>query len=181
MALTNTPLPFGLRDVKIRPFAPGTEVAGAAVDLPNARTFSFSEAEDFQELRGDDGLVAVHGQGAAVDWSLESGGVPFEAVKAMFGGTITETGVTPSQIKTFSKGGHDIRPYFQVEGQAISDSGGDFHVVLYKCRATGELSGELGDGAFWLSGTSGRALPMEGTSDLYDFVQNEDETAIVTT
>jgi hypothetical protein len=125
MALTNTPLPFGLRDVKIRPFAPGTEVAGAAVDLPNARTFSFSEAEDFQELRGDDGLVAVHGQGAAVDWSLESGGVPFEAVKAMFGGTITETGVTPSQIKTFSKGGHDIRPYFQVEGQAISDSGGD--------------------------------------------------------
>lgn len=181
MALTNTPLPFGLRDVKIRPFAPGTNTPGAAVDLPNARTFSFSEAEDFEELRGDDGLVAVHGTGAAVDWSLESGGVPLEAVKAMFGGTLTETGVTPAQVKTYSKEGKDIRPYFQVEGQAISDSGGDFHVLLYKCRSTGELSGEMADGSFWLSGTSGRALPMEGTDKLYDFVQNETETAIVTT
>lgn len=175
MPLTTIPLPFGLRDVKVRPLT--VDTAGLSVDLPNARTFSFSEAESFEELRGDDGLVAVHGTGPAVDWSLEGGGISFEAVKTMFGGTITETGTTPAIKKTFSKTGTDQRPYFQVEGQAISDSGGDFHVLLYKCRATGELSGEMGDGAFWLTGASGRALP-NGAGKLYDFVQGETETAI---
>jgi hypothetical protein len=174
MAQTVTPLPFGLRDVKIKTFTAGTETpAATGVDLPNSRTFSFSEAESFEELRGDDGLVAVHGTGAAVDWSLEGGGVSFEVVKAMYGGTIVETGTTPAQIKTYSKKGKDQRPYFQAEGQAISDSGGDFHVIVYKCRATGELSGELSDGSFWLTGASGRGLPLTATDKLYDFIQNE--------
>jgi hypothetical protein len=180
MPLTNTPLPFGLRDIKIRPMAAGSETPGTAVDFPNARTLSFGEAEDFEELRGDDGLVAVHGRGPSVTWSLEGGGVPLEAVKAMFGGTIAETGVTPNQTKTYSKVGTDVRPYFQVEGQAISDSGGDFHVLIYKARATGEFSGEMADGSFWLSGASGQALP-KADGKLYDFVQNETATAIVTT
>lgn len=174
--LTNTPLPFGLRDVKLFPLT--GEVAGAPVDLPNARTFSFSEAEDFEELRGDDGVRAVHGMGPSVDWELEGGGVSLEAVKTMFGGTIEETGVTPTQSKTYSKGGFDQRPYFKVEGQAISDSGGDFHVVLHRCRCTGELSGELADGSFWLTGASGRALPRDSDNLIYEFVQNEGVTAI---
>lgn len=171
------PLPFGLRDVKVRPLT--GEVAGTSVDLPNARTFSFSEAEDFEELRGDDGLQAMRGKGSAVDWQLEGGGISLEAVKTMYAGTITETGTTPNQIKTFRKLATDSRPYFQVEGQAISDSGGDFHVVLYRCRCTGELSGEMGDGAFWLTGASGRALGRASDQRLYDFVQNESATAIV--
>jgi hypothetical protein len=171
------PLPFGLRDVKIRPLT--GETAGASVDLPNARTFSFSETEDFEELRGDDGVVAVRGMGASADWDLEGGGISFEAVKSMFGGTIIETGTTPNQIKTFRKADTDARPYFQVEGQAISDSGGDFHVLLYRCRATGELSGEMADGAFWLTGASGRAIGRSSDRRIYDFVQNETQTAIV--
>lgn len=171
------PLPFGCNDVKLRPLT--GESAGTSVDLPVARTFSFSEAEDFEELRGDDGLVAIHGKGPAVDWSLEGGGTSFEAVKTMYGGTIIETGTTPNQIKTFRKAGTDMRPYFQMEGRALSDSGGDFHVLLYRCKAQGELSGEMGDGAFWLTGASGRALPRASDARLYDFVQNESATAIV--
>ncbi len=37
-------LPFGLRDVKVYPID-AAGVVGVAVDLPVARTFSFSEAE----------------------------------------------------------------------------------------------------------------------------------------
>lgn len=177
MPLTTIPLPFGLRDVKVRPVTGATDTAGTSVDLPNSRTFSFSEAESFEELRGDDGLVAIKGTGPSVDWSLEGGGISLEAVKTLYGGTITETGTTPAIKKTFAKVGTDIRPYFQVEGQAISDSGGDFHVLLYKCRATGELSGEMADGAFWLTGASGRALP-NAAGKLYDFIQNETALAI---
>lgn len=178
MALADTALPFGLRDVSVRVLA--GETPGTAVDFPNARTFSFSEAEDYEELRGDDGVVAVHGLGATVDWELEGGGVNFAALKAIFGGTVTESGTTPNIKETYDKASDDQRPYFQVEGQAISDAGGDFHVVLYKCRSTGELSGEMADGSFWLTGASGQAIGRASDKKLYSFIHNETETPIET-
>jgi hypothetical protein len=176
MPISFIPLPFGLRDVKIRPLT--GESAGTSVDLPNSRTFSFSETEDFEELRGDDGVVAVRGLGATADWELEGGGISFEAMRTIAGGTITETGSTPNQIKTWRKLETDARPYFQVEGQAISDSGGDFHVLLYRCRLTGEISGEMGDGVFWLTNSTGRALGRASDRRVYDFIQNETATNI---
>jgi hypothetical protein len=177
MALDTIPLPYGCRDVKIYPIVSGV-AATTGIDLPNARTFSFTEAESFSELRGDDGLVAVHGQGASVNWSLESGGISFEACKAMYGGTITESGVTPNQVKSFAKTKDDERPYFLVEGRAVSDSGGDFHVKLYQARCTGELTGEMSDGNFWLTGSKGQALPNPD-GDLYEFTQNETSVELV--
>lgn len=176
MALATPVLPFGLRDVKITPInADGS--LGTAVDLPAAQTFSFSEAEDFEELRGDDGVVAIRGKGASVEWELESGGISLEAYKVFAGGTITSSGTTPDLVKTFSKVATDSRPYFKVEGQAISDSGGDFHVVLYKCRCSDSLEGEMSDGEFWVSSAGGQAIP-NAAGALYDFVQNETPTAI---
>lgn len=174
-----TALPFGLRDVKVAALT-GAD-AGLAVDLPNSRTFSFSEAEDTETLRGDDGNVAIHGKGPAVDWSLEAGGISFEALKVFNGGAVTTTGATPSTVKKYKKKATDERPYFRAEGQAISDSGGDFHVVLYRCRATGSVSGSMADGAFWLTGCSGTGLPDLVTTDLYDFIQNETATPIAAT
>lgn len=176
MTIGFIPLPFGLRDVRLYPLT--GETPGSGVDLPNSRTFSFAEAESFQDLRGDDNLVAVHGVGPVVNWELEQGGVSFEAVKTMYGGTITESGSTPNGIKSYAKGGNDSRPYFQVEGQAISDSGGDFHVLLYRCRATGELAGRMQDSAFWLTNSKGQALPRTSDKALYKFTQNETAVAI---
>lgn len=176
-------LPYGLRDVKITGYTTdaATTLNGASVDLPNGRTFSFAEAEDFEELTGDDGVVTVRGKGAGVDWELEGGGISLEAVKTMYGGTITETGVAPSRKKVLRKKETDTRPFFKVEGQSISDSGGDFHTVLYRCRATGDLSGEQAEGSFFLTGASGRAIGSKVAADVgvvYDFVQNETATAI---
>lgn len=183
MPLTTHPLPFGLRDVKLTPFTtPAATAYGTpSVDLPVARTFSFSESEDFEELAGDDIVAASHGSGPTVEWELESGGLPFEAFKVMAGGTVTETGVTPNQSKTYSKLATDARPYFKTEGQAISDSGGDVHGIVYKCKADGSLEGEFGNGAFFLLSASGKGYASSVTADinkLYDFVQNETAIAI---
>lgn len=176
MALATTILPYGLRDVKLTPYdAAGT--LGTSVDLPGARTLSFSEAEDFEELRGDDGVMAIRGKGANVEWELESGGISLEAWKVLSGGTITSSGTTPAAKKSYKKTSADTRPYFKAEGQAISDSGGDFHAVLFKCRASGSLEGELGDGAFWLTNGDGQAIP-NAAGDLYEFTQNETAVAI---
>lgn len=178
MALADNSLPYGLRDIKITPYTDvaGTTLAATMIDLPVARTLSFSDTEDFEQLRGDDGVAADHGNGASVEWELESGGLPFNAFKAMAGGTVTESGVSPAAKRVFSKKATDQRPWFRIEGQVISDSGGDVHCVIYRCKATGELSGEFSDGAFFLTAASGvgRAV-VSGTNidKLYDFVQNE--------
>jgi len=147
------------------------------VDLPNAQTFSFAENEDFTELRGDDKIAGIHGSGPNVNWSLASGGISLEAYKVMAGGLVTETGVTPSQVKTYAKLGADIRPYFQVKGQVISDSGGDVWAVVYKCKCEGEIGGEFGDGAFFVTSMSGRGIPNLADK-LYDFLQHETATVI---
>ena len=60
MALATNVLPYGLRDVKLTPID-DAGVLGTPVDLPAARTFSFSEAEEFEELRGDDQVVEEPG------------------------------------------------------------------------------------------------------------------------
>lgn len=182
MPLTTHPLPFGLRDVKLTPFTTEAATAyGTGVDLPVARTFSFSESEDFEELEGDDTKVASHGSGPSLEWELESGGLPFEAFRVMAGGTISETGVTPSQQKVYSKLATDSRPYFKAEGQAISDSGGDVHGIVYKAKADGNLEGEFANGSFFLTSASGKGYGSTVTADvgkLYDFVQNETAIAI---
>lgn len=184
MPLTTTPLPYGLRDVKLTPYTndSATTLGTPSVDLPNARTFSFSESEEFTELRGDDKIVTTRGQGTSVEWDLEAGGLSFEALKIMAGGTITETGTTPAQKKIFAKKVTDSRPFFKVEGQMISDSGGDLHCVLDRCRSTGGIEGEFSDGNFFLTSGSGVALPSLITArvdTIYEFVQNETAVAIV--
>lgn len=171
MSTLPTALPYGMRDIKLRPLT--GEVAGTSVDLPNSRQMQFAETESFSDLRGDDGVAATHGSGPTVNWQLEGGGVSFEAVKTMYGGTITETGVSPNKVKTLAKGGNDARPYFQAEGQAISDSGGDFHILLYRCKATGDLAGTMQDANFMLTGASGNAIPRDSDKKLWDWVQNE--------
>lgn len=181
MAL-GTALPYGLRDIKVTPYTDGAATTlGSPVDLPNARTLSFSEAEEFTELRGDDKVVTTRGQGASVEWDLEAGGLDFEALKVIAGGTIVESGVAPNTVRTFTKKVTDSRPFFQVEGQVISDSGGDVHCVLDRCRVTGNIEGEFSDGNFFLTSGSGVALPSLQTGrvdTIYEFVQNETATPI---
>lgn len=183
MALAATPLPYGLRDVKLQKLLDdGTATVGGKVDLPYSRTFKFAEKEAFEDLRGDDSLVASHGAGPSVEWELESGGLPFEAMAIMYGGLVTTTGVTPNLQKRWRKLTTDQRPYFKVEGQSISDSGGDVHGVLYRAKATDDMSGEFGDGKFFLAGGKGTGfgnlIPGADLAVLYDFFQNETAVTI---
>lgn len=177
-----TAYPFGLRDVKLTPFTDQTtEALGTPVDLPASRTFSFTESEDYEELRGDDKIITARGLGASVDWELEGGGLSLDVYKIIAGGTLTDSGTTPNQVRKFTKKATDARPFFRAEGQAMSDSGGDVHVVLYRCRATGDIEGEFADGSFYLTQCSGQAFPSQasGTLDaLYDIIQNETVTPI---
>lgn len=185
MTSLGTALPYGMRDVKITEYADagGTVLGDTSLDLPNMQTFSWSETEEFQELRGDDKLVTTRGQGAQVDGSVEAGGLPL-AVWAIFtGGQIIEEGLTPNRRVILRKFATNSRKYFRAEGQAISDSGGDIHAILYRCRCNDSIEGEFADGEFFITSASFLGLPLlDADFDLlYDFIQNETATAIPTT
>lgn len=177
-----TALPYGIRDIKLTPYidALGTILGGTSVDLPYAQTLNFQESEDFEELRGDDKLVTTHGKGAQVALTLESGGLPLMAWKILSGGTLVEEGVAPNRRIRLRKRGTDVRPFWKAEGQSISDSGGDVHVTIYRCRLNGDLQGNFADGQFLTTNASGVGLPLvDDTNDLlYEFVQNEQRAAI---
>lgn len=182
-----TSLPFGLREIKLIPYTDAAAtILGTAVKLPNSRTLSFAEAEEFEDLRGDDELVASHGSGPNVEWELEGGGVSFEAVAVMYGGVVSTTGVTPNQVKTITKYSgttyqQSQRPYFRIMGRSISDSGGDFWCLIYRCKATDNLEGEMADGQFFLTGASGLGYSSKEATTLkrvWQWVQNEQETPL---
>lgn len=183
MAL-GTSLPYGLRDVQLvqYPTLAADTFGSVLTDLPNARTFSFNDTEEFNDLRGDDKLVTSHGQGAQVEWELEAGGISFAAHAIFAGGVVIETGISPNQVKRFRKKSSDQRPFFTTQGRSISDSGGDFTGVVWLCRATGDVEGELADGEFLIPGISGIGFPCRVTGlvnateindSVYDFVQRE--------
>lgn len=176
MAIATNALPYGLRDVKLAPLD-ATDTIGTKVDLTASQTFSFSETEEVTELRGDDVLIAVKGKGAKVEWNLEAGGISLTAYVIMSGGTYSLTGVTPNQIRKVAKSGTDSRPYFYVEGQAISDSGGDWHAKVFKCKVTGNLEGDMKDGEFWVTKADGQGLPNL-SNQLYELIQNETAVTI---
>lgn len=180
-----TALPYGIRDCKLTRYtdASGTILDTTSVDLPYMQTFSFSETEEFQELRGDDRVVATRGQGSVVEWELESGGIDLAAWEILTGGTVAESGLTPNRVWTIRKRSTATRPYFRIEGKSVSDSGGDLHATVYRCRSTDSVEGEFADGEFFITSASGQGLPiLDDANDLiYEFRVNETAANIPTT
>lgn len=175
-------LPYGLRQLMLTPYsdAQGTALGTISYPLPVAMTLGFSETEQYDELRGDDVLVAVHGRGPQVDWSLEAGGISITAWSIISGGIVIESGVAPNRITRYRKSGDDVRPYFRIDGRAISDSGGDLKARIYRAKANGRLQADLRGGAFQTSRIDGIGLPMVGDGGrwLYEFIRSEAESAI---
>lgn len=180
MALAAYAIPFGLRQVKLVPLDnTGTEVPGNAVFLPASRTFTFKETESFETLVGDDRNIASHGAGPSVSWDLEGGGISVDCWKLLAGGAVVSTGTTPNVVKTFTKLSSDSRPYFNAYGRAISDNGGDYQAIVYKCKADGDLEASFDNGSFLLTKASGTGFGNDTSLKLYDFLQRETAVPLV--
>jgi hypothetical protein len=178
MALNTMRLPYGLRDVKVATLD-SAGVKGTLVDLPAAQSLEFQESTASQVLRGDDDNIAQRVTIDSVNWTLESGGISFEAYTVMAGGAITSTGTTPAVKKSWTRMGTDAYPDFFMEGQSLSESGGDHHQVFYRSKAT-QISGTLQDQDFWVSHAEGNAIATLTTADVgkvWAMVANE--TAVV--
>ena len=178
-------LPYGVRDCKLTPYndAQGTVLDNESIDLPNMQTLTFSEKEEFQELRGDDKLITTRGKGAQVDWSIEAGGMSVKAWAVLTGADVIETGLTPNRKIILRKKATTTRPFFRIDGRIVSDSGGDVHVRIYRCRCNDSIQGDFKDGEFFVTSAAGVGLPLlDDTNDLlYDIIRHETPTVLTLT
>jgi hypothetical protein len=177
MALAITRLPYGLRDVKVATLD-AAGVKGSLVDLPNAQTFEFQEETETQTLRGDDQVVAQRTTVSAVSWTLEAGGISFEAMTIIAGGTVSSTGTTPAVVKTWVRLGTDAYPDFYLSGLALSESAGDHVTKIHRAKAN-QISGSHTDQEFWVSHAEGTGIATLTAADVGKvWTMQADETAL---
>jgi hypothetical protein len=180
MALAIHRLPYGLRDIKVATLD-NAGVKGTLVDLPAAQTLEFTEETSSQVLRGDDAVIAQRVTIDAVNWTLDAGGISFEAYVVIAGGVVSSTGTTPSVVKKWRRMGTDAYPDFFLEGQSMSESAGDHHMVFHRSKAT-QIAGTMQDQEFWVSHAEGNAiatLTAANVGAVWDMVANETVAAIV--
>jgi hypothetical protein len=169
--------PWVLVDVKL------TDISGTTqVDLPASRQLTFKERVISAELRGDGKTLAVGAMPDAVEWSLESGGIPLEAYEIMTGRAPVESGTTPTRTNTWAgdMGPDYSYPYFKIYGKSLGDGAGDVHCLIYKAKITDGIEGTFGDGEFFLTACSGLGID-DGANGAFEFVQNETATTLPTT
>lgn len=180
MALPAGTLPYGLRDVKLTPVDVTTGTYGTMVDLPVSQTLTWTDSEEFTELRGDDRVVATRGSGPTLGFNLEAGGISLAAYAVMSGGSVIETGVSPNLVRTYTKTTSQSRPYFRIDGQAINDNGGDTKAVLYMCKLTGDIGGGFADTEFLVTSAEGTGIGDTFRSNkLYDIIASETAASII--
>jgi hypothetical protein len=181
-APVTTALPYGCNDLKLTEYidASGQVLGPTSVDLPYIQTLNFAEAEEYQELRGDDRLITTRGRGAMVNWDLESGGMATEVWAILTGGDVIERGLPPFREIEVRKRGTQTRPWFRIDGKIISDSGGDVLTRIYRCRANDNITANFADGEFTTTQVSGVGYPLlDDTNDLlYSIFRRETSTAI---
>ena len=164
--------PFGLNQVKV-------VRAGTVVTLDAAQTMQFTPRMVNADLKGNDTIVVTSSTVDALEWSLEQGGIPLDALAVMTGWTSTTSGSTPSRIVTMVGHAGTAMPWFVIYGKSNADDGGDTHVKIWKAKISGSIEGQFAQGEFYISKCAGIAVE-DSVKGLFDIVQNETATTLPT-
>ncbi len=135
MTLVRDSSAFGLADVKVYP-TDGAGGWGTGYDVPKVVQYAPSVEIGGKTLEGDD-TEDLHSYVKGYGAKLAFNKISMNALSAVMGGTIADSGVTPNQkvSYTFASRGTSL-PLFKLEGQVtkVDDGLGDAHVTLTNCR-----------------------------------------------
>jgi len=108
-------IPRGLNDLNIYPY-PGL----LKVDVPGARSLTFTVESDSDQLEGDNQIIAVVRNPKSLSGSIELGMINLAALAAMVGGTVTNGGTGTTETLALDESSAAGSLYFRVLGQAYS-------------------------------------------------------------
>lgn len=182
MTLTKEAGLLGLDDVKIFEVTADTSQTltyGSAVDIPSMQDINLTPNYIQRPLMQDEEIDGYYSKLQSVSWSFSNVKVSLDALNILEGGTITSTGSTPNQKHTYTLSDTSVPKYFKLEGKInySSDAIGDFHLVLYKCKAL-SVYVEYKAQNYAIISASGIAIPTVNNGKLRDYVVNETATAI---
>lgn len=138
MPVTHTSVVFAVKDAKISPMtadvAGSAPTYGAAIDVPGIKSVTVSGDIITSTLRGDFANLAARSALGDVTVEFEHGKLSLDALAAMTGATVTDTGVTPNQVATWGLNGDENFPPFRFQGVSAGADpiAGDVLLVLNK-------------------------------------------------
>ncbi len=182
-ALSHVTKLFSIQDCKITPLTAdpvgGTATyAAQSIDVPGIQVLTVSGSIQSKTLRGDNKLLDTESFIDGVTASAEHARLSLDALAAILGGTVTDSGTTPAQKATWGlTGANAVLPYFKVEGVTPPNGsdfiGGDVHVVLYKCQLSKFPDlGFQGDD-YRITKFEVSSVPLASTDKWMDYVINE--------
>lgn len=156
-------------------------------DLMGITKITVAPKTETKKLYGDSELKDVYTKTTEVELDVEASFMSLDALKAVMGGTLVDSGVTPNQKTVFSlKSSNSTPPYFKIEGKwnytGVAD-GADAHVILYKCKVTDPPTFELNDasGSFGTMKFKAVAFPCASNGTWFDVIVNETAAVISAT
>ncbi len=164
--------PMGMREIKLEAYGGST-----IVKLPNSIEMTVTDRVKNAELQGDDAIQDVSSYAEAADLKLSAGCISLDALAILTGRTPSESGSTPSRVKTAKATAGGQYPYFKAWGRALGTGIDDAWLIVYKCKLTKFVGGSLKNGAYLMSDAEGIAV-ADGGNGIYDVVQNETATAL---
>lgn len=185
MPLSPTTKIYAVEDAKIAELTAdpdgGSATYGSIIDIPGIKSVGLDFDITNVSLRGDNRELDSDSTLVAVNISFEHAKLNLDALALMIGGTVTDAGVTPNQTATYSRVGTDSFSYFKFEAKTptngVDQSGGDLHLVIYKCKVTDYSLGMAEEDYQTFSGTA-RGVFRASDEALWDLVVNETSAAI---
>lgn len=185
MTLAHVSSLFNIDKCKIYPLtadpAGGSPTYGAGISVPGIRELNIGFDILNKELYGDAHVMATKTKVRKCTATANHAQINLDALAVFIGGAVTDTGVTPSQVAKWKLKGSSIPAPFKLEAQILAvdhvPTGGDAHMVLWKCTADaaglGGVQEDFSIPTLTLSGTA-----LYSTDDMLDIVLNETSTAL---
>jgi hypothetical protein len=148
MALTGPTKRFAVEDAKVAKMTAdppgGTTLYATSVDVPGIKSVTLTINITEKELRGDNTSLdvdVIYGKGTGtINYAKNS----HDLHVVLLGATKADSGTTPNQVSKLTLLGSDRPNYFKLEAKTPTGgadpsgvTGGDEHLVLYKCKITG--------------------------------------------
>lgn len=140
MPLSHYSKVFAVQDCKLSALTAdpsgGSPTYSTSIDVPGIKSVEITGDIDTKELRGDNQLLDTDSVLKNVKVKLANAKLSLDAQALILGGTVTDTGTTPSQIASWDLLGTNTLGVFKLEAVSVSADtvGGNVKFTVWKCR-----------------------------------------------
>lgn len=179
MSLNHTVYLVNVTDAKVTPSG------GSSQDIEGVAEVKVSADVVTAEAKGDATVKSYYSKTNKAKLEFKHAVLSLDALSAILGESVTDSGETPSQTATLSISSTS-HPYFKFEGRTtdvIDQTGSgedvaDVHVVIYKCKVD-NWNVELKDEDYWQVSFTATAIPDSSNNNkIMDIVEYETTTDI---